>query len=138
MFITVFTTAPYLFLSWAKFIQFTPSYSSSWVILKFYIHRRVLFSSDLFTSDFPTKILDAFLFCPICSTRPSHFIPFDLIILIIFGDKYKWWSSSLCHLLHPVTSPQIYCSAPSSQTPLAYVLPLIWEWGTKIHTHVKQ
>jgi hypothetical protein len=64
-----------------------------------------------------------------------------LIILTIFGKKYKYWSSSLSNFLQPPITlfllGPICSSVPFSQTLSVYrvFLPTIWE--TKFHTHIK-
>jgi hypothetical protein len=72
-------------------------------------------------SGLPTKILYKPLFSPIRATCPAYFILLDLITRIIFGDKYRSLSSSLCSLLHsPVVSyllgPNILLSTRFSNT----------------------
>jgi hypothetical protein len=69
-----------------------------------------------------------------CVTCPDHLIRFHLIYLMISGDEYKLWSSSMRNFLRsPVTTS---LSEQWSQTPSVYSLPLAWE--TKFHTRTKE
>jgi hypothetical protein len=56
--------------------------------------------SGLFPSDFPIKILYAFLFY-LCATHPIHLIFLDLTVLIILGEEYNLQTLSLYKFLYP-------------------------------------
>jgi hypothetical protein len=57
------------------------------------IHSNIIFTSTSpgfpsgsFPSRYPTKVLYAFLVCPVHATCPSHLILLDLITVIMFGE----------------------------------------------------
>ena len=69
---------------------------------------------------FPDKNLVCTSHLPLRATFPAHLILLDLITQIIFGEKYRSLSSSLCSFLHsPVPSSfldQVSSSAPYTRT----------------------
>ena len=133
MFITPFTCARRLSLSWASSIQSIPPHPASWrLILILSSHLRLVLPSGLFPSCFPTKILYTPLLSPIRATCPPHLILFYFITRTIMVEQYRSFSCSLCSFLQsPLTSsllgPNILLSTLFSNT-----LKLVEEWKTNL------
>jgi hypothetical protein len=93
-FTIVFTRAFQWFLSWARSIRSIPLHHislRSTLILS--THLRLVHPSGVFPSGIPLL--------PIRVTCPAYLILLQLIILIIIGEEFKLWSSSLCSFLQP-------------------------------------
>jgi hypothetical protein len=60
-----------------------------------------IISVGLIYSDFSTKTLYVLTLSITCATCHANLIPLNLIILIIFGEEYKPWSSSLFNIFQP-------------------------------------
>jgi hypothetical protein len=133
-FITVFTTARQLSLSWTRSNQsILPHPTSCRSILILSYHLCLSLQSGLLPSRLPTKTC-MHLFVPIRATLPTHLILIDLITQITLGEKYtaKCYSYSLHH--YPVTSsfldPNILLSIVFSNrpTPSAHVPSSMWQY----------
>ena len=86
-YITVFTSARHLSLSWANSIQSPPLPLLRRSILILTCHLRPGLPSGLFNSGFPTRTLCTPLPYPIHATCPAHFILLDFTTLTILGKE---------------------------------------------------
>ena len=93
-FITTYTSAHHLSLSWVSSIQSIPPHPTSWrsiLISSSHLHLGV--RSGLFPSDFPTKTLYMPLLSPVCATCPTHLTFLYFITWTISSEEFR----SLCY-----------------------------------------
>ena len=95
-FLTAFTSARHLSLSWASPIQSSYPNPTSWrSILLLSSHLRLGLPSGLFPSGFPTSTLYTPLPSPIRGTCPAHLILLDFITRTIYRSRILYFNSSL-------------------------------------------
>ena len=140
-FITAFTSARQLSLSWASSNQSLHPHSTSWrSILILSSRLRLGLPSCLFPSGFPTKTLYT-------SSSPPYALHATPITFFWILSPWKYRMSSTDRsaphyavsstpLLPRPSYAQIFSSAPCSRTPSAFVPPSMS--ATKFHTRTKQ
>jgi len=95
----VFTRARHWYQSWVRWVQSVYSHSTSVrSVLILSSHKRLGLPNDLFPSDFPTKIVCAFLIYQLHATCPAHYILIDLNTHV---TKFLIMRSSTTSLLAP-------------------------------------
>jgi hypothetical protein len=134
-FITAFTSARHLSLSWGSWIQSIPPHPTSWnsaLILS--SHLRLGLPSGLFPSGFHTKTLYTSLPTPIRAPCPAHLILLDFITRTLVGEQHIMkliimkFSPLPCYLvpLRPKYSPQQpILKHPGSSCFLTKLCPLV-------------
>ena len=127
-FITAFTSARHLSLSWASPIQSIYPHLTSWrSILILSTHLRLGLPSGLLPIGFPTKTLYTPLSSPIRATCPTHLILLDFISRTILSEEYNSFSSSI------YTHIYIYVCVCFYVCVYIYIYISYWKKNSSIH-----
>ena len=104
-FITAFTRARHLSLSWARSIQSVPQIPLTEIHVSINLPSKPGSSKSSFFLKFPHQKPVCTSPLPIRATCHAHLILLDLISRKTFREEYRSWSSSLCSFIHsPFTS----------------------------------
>ena len=132
-FITAFTTARHLPLSWATWIQSIHPFHFLKFHFNFIIPSTPRSTSGILPTDLLIKTMYASLHLPKRATCAAYLIFLDLITRIIFGEVYRSHCWQLSSLRSPVTS-SLSSSPPYSRTPSSYATRSILKTTFDIHT----
>ena len=100
-FITAFTSARHLFLSWANSIQSIPPHPTYWISnLILSSHLRLGLPSGLFSSGFPTRILYTPFLSPISATYTHTHTHTHTHAHQMAFNPYWLWSSCICNKIY--------------------------------------
>ena len=126
-FITAFTRARHLTLSWVRSIQPMPPHPTSWRSILISFYQCLGLASGLFPSVTPTRTSHALL-SPIYVSHFPRIIVFYFITLITLVRSIDQKSSSFCSCLHsPVTlslsGPNMFLRHPILEHPQPMFLP---------------
>jgi hypothetical protein len=136
-FITVFTTARHMALSWTRSTQSTSSQLTYLrLILILSSHLRLSRPSRLFASGFPTTTLYVPLLSPISATCRRRFKALYLITRIILREEYISWRKLRNFLQSPVTPlrPEYLPQYPVLEYSHPMFLPQVLE--NRFHSHL--
>ena len=115
-FITVFTTARHLSLSWARWINSKPSHTVSlrYNLISLCNISLSKSSKRSFCLRLPNQKPRCISLLPHACHMPCHLILLHLIMLMTSGKEFKSWSSSLCSFLELFFLPLCWIQILSS------------------------
>jgi hypothetical protein len=133
-FITSSTESQHQSVFWARWVHFTASQFSLWLILM-YPPIYAYFFHVVATQVVSQSIMDALLTCPMCATCHTHFLILDLLTLITLHQGYKlgysWpWKNYL-----PPSWVQVFSAICSHPFSVYFISP---GWEIRFHIDLRK